>query len=91
MTWCYNRNRSEENGLIVKCWKIELKEGGGTSRKDGKANSNGFLRCETGGVPTPDLVVTEFWRGYGQTDLASAYVLRPLNLLVLDFEVLLWL
>ena len=36
-------------------------------------------------VSTPDLVVTEFWRGCGRMDLASAYVLCPLNRLVLDF------
>ena len=35
---------------------------------------------------TPDLVVTELWRGCGQTDLASACVLRPLNRLVLYFK-----
>ena len=32
------------------------------------------------------LVVTEFQRGCGQTDLASACVLRPLNCLVLYFK-----
>ena len=35
---------------------------------------------------TPDLIVAEFRRGCGQTDLASACVLRPLNHLVLDFK-----
>ena len=37
-------------------------------------------------MSTPDLIVTEFWMGCGQMDLASAYVLHPLNCLVLDFE-----
>ena len=35
---------------------------------------------------TLDLVVTEFQRGCGQTDLASACVLCPLNRLVLYFK-----
>ena len=39
------------------------------------------------GVSTPDLIVAEFWSGCGQMDLASACVLRPLNRLVLDFQV----
>ena len=39
-----------------------------------------------GGSLTPDLVITEFRRGCGQTDLASACVLRPLNRLVLYFK-----
>ena len=49
-------------------------------------NSDGFLRRWTRGVSTPDLIVTEFRMGCGQTDLASACVLRPLNHLVLDFK-----
>ena len=36
------------------------------------------------GVSTPDLIVMEFRMGCGQTDLASACVLCPLNRLVLD-------
>ena len=40
----------------------------------------------TRGVSTPDLIVAEFWMGCGQTDLASACVLRPLNRSVLDFK-----
>ena len=39
------------------------------------------------GASTPDLVVVEFGSGYGQMDLASACVLRPLNFVVLDFAV----
>ena len=39
------------------------------------------------GVSALDLIVMEFWNGCGQMDLASACVLRPLNRLVLDFEV----
>ena len=38
-----------------------------------------------GGCGVLDLVVAEFWSGCGGMDLASAYVLRPLNRLVLDF------
>ena len=38
---------------------IELKRTGGTSRKDWKTNSNGFLRCWARGAPTLDLVVSE--------------------------------
>ena len=49
-------------------------------------NSDGFLRRRAEGLSTPDLVVTEFWRECGQTDLASACVLRPLNRLVLYFK-----
>ena len=50
-------------------------------------NSDEFLRRWAGEVLTLDLVVAEFWRGCGRMDLASAYVLRPLNHLVLDFVV----
>ena len=39
------------------------------------------------GTSALDLIVVEFWNGCGQMDLASACVLRPLNHLVLDFEV----
>ena len=46
-------------------------------------NSDGFLQCRAEGSLTPDLVVTEFRRGCGQMDLASACVLHPLNRLVL--------
>ena len=49
-------------------------------------DSDGFLRCWTRGASTPDLIVTEFWMGCGQMDLASACVLHPLNRLVLDFK-----
>ena len=49
-------------------------------------NPDGFLRCRAGGSLTPDLGVMEFWRGCGQTDLASACVLHPLNHLVLYFK-----
>ena len=37
-------------------------------------------------MSTPDLIVTEFWMGCTQTDLASACVLCPLNRLVLDYK-----
>ena len=49
-------------------------------------NSDGFLQHWTKGVSTPDLIVMEFQMGCGQTDLASACVLCPLNRLVLDFK-----
>ena len=49
-------------------------------------NSDGFLRHWARGASTPDLIVTEFWMGCGQMDLASACVLRPLNHLVLYFK-----
>ena len=39
------------------------------------------------GESTLDLIVMEFWSEYEWMDLASACVLRPLNRLVLDFEV----
>ena len=50
------------------------------------ASSNGFLQREQRGVSTLDLIVMEFRKGCGQTDLASACVLHPLNCLVLDFK-----
>ena len=40
----------------------------------------------TRGASTPDLILTEFRMGCGQTDLASACVLHPLNHLVLYFK-----
>ena len=40
-----------------------------------------------GGASTPDLVVAELRSWCGQIDRASAYVLHPLNHLVLDFVV----
>ena len=49
-------------------------------------NSDGFLQRWTRGVSTLDLIVMEFQMGFGQMDLASACVLRPLNCLVLDFK-----
>ena len=57
---------------------IELRKDWGHVKEGLAVNSNGFLRCQARGAPTPDLGE--------QTDLASAYVLRPLNHLVLDFE-----
>ena len=41
---------------------------------------------EQGGASAPDLIVMEFRVECGQTDLASACVLCPLNCLVLDFK-----
>ena len=46
----------------------------------------GPFDVEHRGMSTPDLIVMEFQRGCGQTDLASACVLRPLNHVVLDFK-----
>ena len=60
-------------------------EGGRQGRME--VNSDGFLRRWIREASTPDLIVTEFWMGCGQTDLASAYVLHPLNCLVLYFKV----
>ena len=51
-----------------------------------RVNSDGFLRHWARGASTLDLIVTEFRMGCGQTDLASACVLRPLNCLVLYFK-----
>ena len=70
----------------VKCW--DSNSIGDKGERQGRmgVNSDGFLRCRTRGVSTPDLIVMEFWMGCGQTDLASAYVLRPLNHLVLYFK-----
>ena len=52
----------------------------GTSRKSGWTISRGvpstFYKC----VPTLSQVDSEFWRGCGQTDLASGYVLCRLIL-----------
>ena len=52
---------------------IGLKGDRGYIKEGLVVNSDGFLRCQARGVPTPDL--------------ASAYVLHPLNCLVLDFAV----
>ena len=72
--------------MVVKCWDSNSTgdEGGYQGRMG--VNFDGFLRHRTRGASTPDLIVTEFWIGCGQTDLASAYVLCPLNHLVLDFK-----
>ena len=64
---------------------IELNRGRGNVKEGWVVNSNEFLRRWAGGALTSDLVVGEFWSRCGQMDLASAYVLRPLNRLVLDF------
>ena len=67
---------------------LEFKLNGGKGVRQGKigANSDEFLRRWAKGALTLDLIVTEFWKGCGQMDLASACVLRPLNRPVLDFE-----
>ena len=49
-------------------------------------NSDDFLRRWTKGASTLDLMFTEFQVVCGQTDLASACVLHPLNRLVLYFK-----
>ena len=78
--------RLKQEGMIVKCWDSNsIGDEGGHQGRIG-VNSDGFLRRWTRGASTPDLIVMEFWMGCGQTDLASACVLHPLNRLVLDFE-----
>ena len=71
---------------IVKCW--DSNSIGDKGERQGRmgVNSDGFLRHWTKGASTLDLIVTEFRVGCGQTDQASACVLRPLNRLVLDFK-----
>ena len=71
---------------VVEYWDSKLNRGLGGCQGRIRVNSDGFLRCRAEGSLTPDLVVTEFRRGYGQTDLASACVLCPLNHLVLYFK-----
>ena len=68
---------------------LQFKLNGGEGVHQGRtgANSDEFLRRLSKGASTPDLIVMEFRNGCGQMDLASACVLRPLNHLVLDFEV----
>ena len=72
--------------IPVKYWDSNSigDEGGHQGRIE--VNSDGFLQHWTGGASTPDLIVTEFRMGCGQTDLASACMLHPLNRLVLDFK-----
>ena len=41
---------------------IELKGDKGYIKEGLAINSDGFLQCWARGVPTPDLVVMEFWR-----------------------------
>ena len=67
---------------------LEFKLNGDEGERQGRigVNSDGFLRHWTRGVSTPDLIVTEFWMGCRQMDLALACVLCPLNCLVLDFK-----
>ena len=55
-------------------------EPGGHSLRTWWSQSSG-----AGGCGVLELVVTEFWSWYRQKDLASAYMLCPLNHLVLDF------
>ena len=81
-------SNSREQGVCqgVKCWNSNSigDEGGGQGGIG--VNSNGFLWRRARGASTLDLIVTEFWMGCGQMDLASACVLRPLNCLVLYFK-----
>ena len=70
----------------VKCWDSNLIGDKGGRQGGIGVNSDGFLRCQARGASTLDLIVTEFRMGCGQTDLASACVLRPLNHLVLYFK-----
>ena len=74
------------NPVTVKCWDSNsIGDEGGRQGRIG-VNSDRFLQLWTRGASTPDLIVTEFQMRCGQTDLASAYVLRPLNCLVLVFK-----
>ena len=70
----------------VKRWDSNSMGGKGGHQGEIGVNSDGFLRRRTKGVSTPDLIATEFWMGCGQTDLASACVLHPLNRMVLYFK-----
>ena len=58
------RGGSKQEDLLakgcVKCWDSNsIGDKGGRQGRIG-VNSNGFLRCRTRGVSTPDLIVTEF-------------------------------
>ena len=64
---------------------IKLNRGRGNAKEGLVVNFNEFLQRWARGASTLDLVVVEFQSGCGQMDLASAYVLCPLNRLVLDF------
>ena len=81
-----------KNGIVeakcinVKCWDSNSVGDKGACQGGIGGNSDGFLRHWTRGASTPNLIVTEFWMGCGQMDLALACVLRPLNCLVLDFK-----
>ena len=70
----------------VKCWDSNsIGDEGGHQGGIG-VNSDGSLQRWARGASTLDLIVTEFRMGCGQTDLASACVLCPLNRLVLDLK-----
>ena len=45
------------------------------------------FNVEQRGASTLDLIAMEFQVECGQTDLASAYVLCPLNCRILDFKI----
>ena len=69
----------------VKCWNSNSMGARGYVKGGLELTLLGPFNVEQGGS-TPDLIVTEFRSECKQTDLASACVLRPLNHLVLDFE-----
>ena len=79
--------QEEESRLsTVKYWDSNsMGDEGGRQGRFG-VNSDDFLQCRTMGASTQDLMVTEFQTVCGQTDLASACVLCPLNRLVLYFK-----
>ena len=79
----YTKGRMEG---CVKCWNSNSIGDKGGRQGGIRVNSDGFLRHRARGVSTLDLIVTEFQMGCGQTDLASACVLHPLNRLVLYFK-----
>ena len=70
----------------VKCWNSNSMGARGYVKEGLELALMGSFDVEPRGVSTLDLIVTEFWKGCGQTDLASACVLHPLNRPVLDFE-----
>ena len=86
VTLCATLYQNSDSYSPVKCWNSNSMGTRGVHQGGIGASSDEFLRCWTRGVSTPDLIVTEFWKVCGQTDLASACVLCPLNCPVLDFK-----
>ena len=77
--------------MVIVCFVVKYWDSNSIGDKGGRqgrigVNSDGFLQCWTKGASTPELIVMEFRMVCGQTDLASACVLCPLNRLVLYFK-----